>query len=393
MLITRDILNKALEDKMPLFHDGDYIDDDVLYDLFYAQPILKDLPNGKKALRTLIPKSDRNILCAELKERTKNLKKEFEFEKIYYSAKCKSCGKEFSIYITKSQIIDRRFKISNSTNIHFTNILSRYPDRYYLFRPAFKELYSIKFGNSYNMYVCESCIDKFISDSMQKAADFLERKDKFDWFLSEESLGDWKRELFRIETTYFKLENREKIEDGKKIRAANGDVWKDDKYNEREKREQEERNHQRKLEEIRRQQKQNEEAERERTRKANELFLASHQLNTPTQRYINKFCNKDSDIDITDKEIQREALSPEDVNYEAIQKHNSKLYREYLQSPLWKIISSKVKWNANYRCEKCGSTKNLVTHHTSYEFKGIEFLAFHTLQCLCSKCHEKEHEK
>lgn len=48
MLITRDILNKALEDKMPLFHDGDYIDDDVLYDLFYAQPILKDLPNGKK---------------------------------------------------------------------------------------------------------------------------------------------------------------------------------------------------------------------------------------------------------------------------------------------------------------------------------------------------------
>lgn len=36
MLITRDILNKALEDKMPLFHDGDYIDDDVLYDLFCA---------------------------------------------------------------------------------------------------------------------------------------------------------------------------------------------------------------------------------------------------------------------------------------------------------------------------------------------------------------------
>lgn len=197
----------------------------------------------------------------------------------------------------------------------------------------------------------------------------------------------------RIEEAHFRLDNGKEIEDGKIYRAANGDVWKDDKYNEREKREQEELNHQRKLEEIRRQQKQNEEAERERTRKANELFLASHQLNTPTQRYIDKFCNKDSDINITDKEIQREALSPEDVNYEAIQKHNSKLYREYLQSPLWKIISSKVKWNANYRCEKCGSTKNLVTHHTSYEFKGIEFLAFHTLQCLCSKCHEKEHEK
>ena len=81
------------------------------------------------------------------------------------------------------------------------------------------------------------------------------------------------------------------------------------------------------------------------------------------------------------------------MNYEAIQKHNSKLYKEYLQSPLWKIISSKVKWNANHRCEKCGSKSNLAVHHTSYEFKGVEFLAFHTLQCLCSKCHEKEHEK
>ena len=48
MLITRDILNKALEDKMPLFHDGDYIDDDVLYDLFCAPAKMQILPNGKK---------------------------------------------------------------------------------------------------------------------------------------------------------------------------------------------------------------------------------------------------------------------------------------------------------------------------------------------------------
>ena len=386
MLITRDILNKALEDKMPLFHDGDYIDDDVLYDLFYAQPILKDLPNGKKGLRTLIPRSDRDILCTELNGYISHSPKDV-FDKIYYTLRCKLCNKTFPVHITKGQIINRTFKISNHINITVN------PDRYYLFTKALRELYNIKYGNVYNTYVCKSCVEKFVSDTMQEASEFLERKDKFDWFLFHKNSDDWKRKLFRIEEAHFRLDNGKEIEDGKIYRAANGDVWKDDKYNEREKREQEELNHQRKLEEIRRQQKQNEEAERERTRKANELFLASHQLNTPTQRYINKFCNKDSDIDITDKEIQREALSPEDVNYEAIQKHNSKLYREYLQSPLWKIISSKVKWNANYRCEKCGSTKNLVTHHTSYEFKGIEFLAFHTLQCLCSKCHEKEHEK
>lgn len=378
MLITRDILNKALEDKVPLFHDGDFIDDDVLYDLFYAPAKTTILPNGRKGKTTFISKDDRNILCAEMKGYNPKKRKE-GFDKIYCSLKCKSCGKIFSIHITKWQIISRGFKISDLVNI------SVHPDSYYLFTSAFNILFDMKFGDAYNLYVCKSCIDKFISDSKQEAMKFLERKDKFNWFLSEESCGDWKRELFNV----FPRIGHE----GTRIYAANGEYWTDEKYDECEKREEEERNHQRKLEEIRRQQKQDEEAEHERTRKANELFLARHQSNTPTQRYINKFCNKDSDIDITDKEIQREALSPEDVNYEAIQKHNSKLYKEYLQSPLWKIISSKVKWNANYRCEKCGSTKNLVVHHTSYEFKGVEFLAFHTLQCLCSKCHEKEHSK
>lgn len=378
MLITRDILNKALEDKVPLFHDGDFIDDDVLYDLFYAPAKTIILPNGRRGKTTFISKDDRNILCAEMKGYNPKKRKE-GFDKIYCSLKCKSCRKIFSIHITKWQIINRGFKISDLVNI------SVHPDSYYLFTSAFNILFDVKFGDAYNLYVCKSCIDKFISDSKQEAMKFLERKDKFNWFLSEESCGDWKRELFNV----FPRIGHE----GTRIYAANGEYWTDEKYDECEKREEEERNHQRKLEEIRRQQKLDEETEREKTRKANELFLARHQSNTPTQRYINKFCNKDSDIDITDKEIQREALSPEYVNYETIQKHNSKLYKEYLQSPLWKIISSKVKWNANYRCEKCGSTKNLVVHHTSYEFKGVEFLAFHTLQCLCSKCHEKEHRK
>ncbi len=385
MLITRDILNKALENKVPLFHDGDYIDDDVLYDLFYALPIFKDLPNGKKALRTLIPKSDRNILCAELKGRISKNPKE-KYDKIYYNFICKSCGKVVPIHITKCQIISRAFKIKDHVKpVYGSPTDDKCKHTYSAYYISFSELYDIKFSKT--DYVCDSCIDKFISDSNKEAFEILERNDKFEWFRSEESANDWRRGLFYVEPNCV----------GTKINARNGDSWTDDKYNEWQKRQEqkkeEELNHQRKLEEIRRQQKLDEEAERERTRKANELFLARHHSNTPTQRYIDRFCNKHSDIDITDEENHREALSPEGVNYEAIQKHNSKLYKEYLQSPLWKIISSKVKWNANYRCEKCGSNKNLVVHHTSYEFKGIEFLAFHTLQCLCSKCHEKEHGK
>ena len=378
MLITRNILNKALEDKVPLFHDGDYIDNDVLYDLFYAPAKLQNLPNGKIGKVAFISKENRSILCAELMRHISKKPQE-RFDKIYCKLKCKSCGKDFVVHMTKNQIVNRLFKIDDNIDIHVYN------DNYNLFTSAFTFRFYMKFGRAYDLYICKSCIDKFISDSKQEALEFLERKDKFDWFLSEESYGDWKRELFNV---FPQIEH-----EGIRIYAANGEFWTDEKYAEWERCKEEERDHKRKLEEIHRQQKLDEEAECQKTRNANELFLARHQLNTPTQIYIDKFCNKHSDIDITDKEIQREALSPEGVNYEAIQKHNSKLYREYLQSPLWKIISSKVKWNANYCCEKCGLKTNLVVHHTSYEFKGIEFLAFETLQCLCSRCHEEEHEK
>lgn len=386
MLITRDILNKALEDKVPLFHDGDYINDDVLYDLFYAPAKSKILPNGKKGKTTFISKDDRNILCAEMKGYNPQKRKE-GFDKIYCNLKCKSCGKIFPIHITKWQIISRGFKIKDCIKPIYGSPTDKRAHTYHSHYISFHELYDIKFGKADNIYVCDSCIDKFISDSNKEAFEILERNDKFEWFRSDESVNDWRRGLFYVEPNCI----------GTKINARNGESWTDEKYNEWQKRQEqkkeEELNHQRELKEIRNQQKPDEETERERTRKANELFLASHQLNTPTQRYIDKFCKKDSDIDITDKEIQREALFPKDVNYEEIQKENCALYGEYLQSPLWKIISSKVKWNANYRCEKCGSNKNLVAHHTSYEFKGVEFLAFHTLQCLCSKCHEKEHGK
>lgn len=386
MLITRNILNKALEDKVPLFHDGDYIDDDVLYDLFYAPAKSKILPNGRKGKTTFISKDDRNILCAEMKGYNPQKRKE-GFDKIYCRLKCKSCGKIFPIHITKWQIISRGFKIKECIKPIYGSPTDKRAHTYHSHYISFHELYGIKFGKADNIYVCDSCIDKFISDSNKEAFEILERNDKFEWFRSDESVNDWRRGLFYVEPNCI----------GTKINARNGDSWTDEKYNEWQKRQEqkkeEELNHQRELEEIHHQQKLDEEAERERTRKANELFLASHQKNTPTQRYINKFCKKNSYVDITDKEIQREALFPKDVNYEEIQKENCKSYGEYLQSPLWRIISSKIKWNANYRCERCGSNKNLVTHHASYEFKDVEFLAFHTLQCLCSKCHEKEHDK
>lgn len=109
MLITRDMLNKALEDKTPLFHNGDYIDDDVLYDLFYAPAKEQILPNGKKDKVAFISKNNRKILCSEMKKY--DSKKKISDE-IFCNLKCKLCGKIVSIPIGTGEIIYRTFKIN-----------------------------------------------------------------------------------------------------------------------------------------------------------------------------------------------------------------------------------------------------------------------------------------
>lgn len=289
-----------------LFHDGDYIDDDVLHDLFYAPRILGASNSGRKIWISAISKTDRKILCAELKEyNTKNPKE--RFDKVYCNLRCKSCGKDFSFHITKSQIINKTFKVSDYVCISGSPTT---PNIYYCKYISFNQLFRLKFGKADNIYVCKSCINQFVTVSNQEASEILTRKDKFDWFRSNESANDWRRLLFY----------EEPIRVGTKITSINGDVWTDTKYDEwqrlQQQKEKDERNHQKKLEEIRRQQKLDEEVEREKARRENELFLARHQSNTPTQSYINKFCCKDSNIDITDKINQRESLSPEGVNYE-----------------------------------------------------------------------------
>lgn len=151
MLITRDILNKALEDKMPLFHDGDYIDDDVLYDLFCAPAKMQILPNGKKGRVAFISKENRNILCAELMRHISKKPQE-RFDKIYYKLKCQSCGNDFAVHITKNQIINRMFKIKDSVKpIYGSPTDDKYYATYHAHYISFRQLYNIKFGGADNI--------------------------------------------------------------------------------------------------------------------------------------------------------------------------------------------------------------------------------------------------
>ena len=66
-------------------------------------------------------------------------------------------------------------------------------------------------------------------------------------------------------------------------------------------------------------------------------------------------------------------------------------YKDFLQTPYWRIISDKVKQKAKYRCMICNSNKNLSTHHRCYTHHGDEIHHLEDLICICQECHNKHH--
>lgn len=65
-------------------------------------------------------------------------------------------------------------------------------------------------------------------------------------------------------------------------------------------------------------------------------------------------------------------------------------YQTYLKSSHWQEIRKKVFKEYGYRCDQCGSTKNLHIHHITYENLGEEDIS--DLVPLCENCHKKLHD-
>ena len=392
MLITRNMLNEAIRNKKPLFHNGDEIDDDVMYDLFIGHPVRRIHRQSKNEYYSRYNKKELSVLCSELKSEPKTK----TYDKIKCRLTCSICGEKIMFYISKGQITNGTFNYKvamKSLNLNYKkeeDQLDLYYD--YLISRYYKDID--------NLLICNSCISSVKTKISNEARAFLSSPNKFEWIKENYWSGDWKCRL--VHSLGFR-----DLKSGKvitEIETIDGEIYTNEDFTEEQKEEiererkifakkEEARKHRQELRRLQQERLVAEEEERQKTKRANELFLARHQKNTATQRYINKFCNMHSDIDITDKSNIYEALHPEGVNFEDVQKYNSRLYRDYLQSPLWQIISSKVKWNAHYKCERCGSTKHLQVHHKSYEFKGVEFLAFHELECLCAECHKAEHQE
>ena len=69
---------------------------------------------------------------------------------------------------------------------------------------------------------------------------------------------------------------------------------------------------------------------------------------------------------------------------------NKEEYKAYLKSPEWQATRRKVFKLYGYRCDQCGSAKNLHIHHITYENLGEEQIS--DLVPLCEECHKKLHD-
>ena len=214
MLITRDILNEAIREEKPLFHNGDEIDENVLYDLFYAPPKEICTPKGKKQQVLLISKEVRSILCANL---IGYKSPKIPYDTVFYNKKCEVCGEITALPITKAGIINKTFRIKSHVNVRMGTPTKAKP--YSVFHPAtYADIFKIKYGDSPTLFVCKSCISKFESDTACEAKELLERSDKFEWYQQNKDSGDWKTRLFY----------EDPFSVGRKITAINDDCWADE---------------------------------------------------------------------------------------------------------------------------------------------------------------------
>jgi 5-methylcytosine-specific restriction endonuclease McrA len=66
-----------------------------------------------------------------------------------------------------------------------------------------------------------------------------------------------------------------------------------------------------------------------------------------------------------------------------------KEYDEYIRSPAWRVLRTKVMHRAAGRCEGCADAPATEVHHLTYDHFKAEFLF--ELVALCSACHDRVH--
>lgn len=117
-----------------------------------------------------------------------------------------------------------------------------------------------------------------------------------------------------------------------------------------------------------------------------------------TENYINNYLNPVNSWNTSVKTHERyREISRCYINEDYVAEHiKSMEYKDFLLTPYWKAVAAEIKRKRNFQCQLCGSNKNLVVHHKTYEHHGYEhdyFVMQNDLIVLCNNCHSKFHDK
>lgn len=94
--------------------------------------------------------------------------------------------------------------------------------------------------------------------------------------------------------------------------------------------------------------------------------------------------------DRLEKQIKENLFELEMLDQKRAEKvKSSKEYGEYIKSNEWQETRQRIFKRDNFRCVKCGASKNLQVHHITYENLGVEKDA--DLVTLCESCHNGTH--
>lgn len=102
------------------------------------------------------------------------------------------------------------------------------------------------------------------------------------------------------------------------------------------------------------------------------------------------------------KREQRHALSVK-ARYGLLQSALAKLgaslkqlgfanYADYLASPIWRVVRTRVFRRANGLCEACREAKPENVHHWSYDVETLLGMRMANLEAVCKPCHDQFHE-
>lgn len=367
MTITKELLKSMVIQGIP-FQDGDTLDKEATYELIFHPLDVKSTRNSF-VCEKLYGKREIDILFRNSSDFCKQEKRWFTINVTYC---CSYCGNDLLVEMSKTNILKfdcyRHIKTSNAyfgKNFYYGN---------------YHSLAMEYLGHDKKKPICQDCYDKNVSIVREEVRKI--------------GLNPLQYLNGSIET-FINLENGKLFQNVKReydtgkileyVCNITGETYVEPEYQEVINRE----------EEVRRKDLERKRKKEEEIAAKNASISKCDDINEETNIYIKKFCTPNANIDIKDGKLQDSVLHPSDkVDLNVVKTHNCCIlkYKEYLQTPLWKIVAYKVKKRDGFKCRKCGSNVNVDVHHTSYEHLGIDFKAMHRLETLCRECHGNKHE-